>query len=109
MGVSVTVPVSDEPEGAEIVALRMQVPTGCSIVRVMLDTEIELSRPCQFPFGQPAAVPEIVDGAVRVAALVVNVRLPFLAALAGTGVDEEPEAVTWFCPGAEFPPWLKQV
>ena len=90
-------------------ALREQVPAGCSIVRVMLDTVIELSLPCQFPFGQPAAVPEIVDGAVSVAALVVNARVPFLTALAGTGVDEEPEAVTWLCPGAEFPPLLKQV
>jgi hypothetical protein len=91
------------------VALRTHVPTGCSIVRVMVDTVIELSRPSQFGFGQPAWVPEILLGALSVAGFVVNVRVPFLIEPAGTGVDDEPEAVTWLCPGAEFPPPLKQV
>jgi hypothetical protein len=44
--------------------------------------------PVQFGFGHPAAAPDTVVGAVNVAGLVVNVRFPFLIALAGKIVLE---------------------
>jgi hypothetical protein len=56
-------------------------------------------------FGQPAAWPLTVAGAVRTAGFVVNVTLPFLIDPLGivVGAVTGPTR-TRFCPGAVLPP-----
>ena len=93
------------PFWSEALQVKIGVPGGCSITRLMLVSVSVGLTPVQLLFGQPAAAPETVGAAVRVAGLVVNVRLPFLIALAGIAVSEVAgPANTLFCPGAMLPP-----
>ena len=56
-------------------------------------------------FGHAATSPPTVAAAVSVAGFVVNVRFPFLIALAGIAVSEVADpANTLFCPGTILPP-----
>jgi len=87
------------------VQVKIVVPGGCEITRVMLVSVRVGFTPVQLGFGQPAVAPDTVGAAVRVAGFVVNTRFPFLIALAGKDVLEVAGPTsTLFCPGAVLPP-----
>jgi hypothetical protein len=72
---------------------------------VMLVTVSAGLTPDQLGFGQPAACPETIGGAVKTAGFVVIERLPFSIALAGKEVEDVAGPIkTLFCPGAVLPP-----
>ena len=76
------------PFGSDAVQWKIRVVTGWKISRVMSVSVRVGFTPVQFGFGQPAVAPDTVVAAVKVAGLVVNVRFPFLIALAGMAVSE---------------------
>ena len=93
------------PFGSDAVQWKIWVVTGWKISSVMLVTVSTGFTPVQLLFGQPAAAPLTVGAAVKVAGFVVNVRFPFLIALAGIAVSEVAgPANTLFCPGTILPP-----
>ena len=93
------------PFGFDAVQVKIGVPGGCSITSVMLVSVSTGFTPVQLLFGQPAVAPLTVGAAVKVAGFVVNVRFPFLIALAGIAVSEVADpANTLFCPGTILPP-----
>jgi hypothetical protein len=101
--VSVTGLVS--PFGLLALHEKIVVPGGCWMTSPMFVNVSVGLTPVQFGFGHPAVVPGTVAAAVKVAGLVVNVRLPFLIALAGMLVLEVAGPTnTLFCPGATLPP-----
>jgi hypothetical protein len=65
--------------------VKSRVP-ACVIVIEMLVTVRVGFIPVQLLFGQPAADPDTVEGAVNVLGVVVNVRFPFLIALLSISV-----------------------
>jgi hypothetical protein len=67
---------------------KIWVVTGWKISRVMSVNVSVGFTPVQFGFGHPATAEETVGDAVKVAGFVVNLRFPFLIALAGTAVSE---------------------
>ena len=76
------------PFGFDAVQWKIWFVTGWKISRVMSVSVRVGFTPVQFGFGQPAAAPDTVVAAVKVAGLVVNIRFPFLTALAGMAVSE---------------------
>jgi hypothetical protein len=85
--------------------LKIVVPGGCSITRLILVSVSVGLTPVQLGFGQPATAPDTVGAAVNVAGLVVKVKFPFLIAAAGIAVSEVAGPTsTLFCPGAVLPP-----
>ena len=76
------------PFGFDAVQVKIAVPGGCSIVKVMPVSVRVGFTPVQLLFGHPAVAPLTVVAAVRVAGLVVKVRFPFLIALAGIAVSD---------------------
>ena len=84
--VSVTGLVS--PFGFDAVQWKICVVTGWKISSVIFVSVRVGFTPDQFGFGQPAVAPDTVGAAVKVAGFVVNVRFPFLIALAGMAVSE---------------------
>jgi hypothetical protein len=77
-----------KPFPFDALQMKIAVPGGCSMLRVM-DVSVSVGfTPVQLGFGQPAAAPLIVGAAVKVAGFVVKVRFPFLIALAGIPVLE---------------------
>ena len=67
---------------------KIWVVTGWKMSRVMLVSVSTGFTPVQLLFGQPATAPDTVGAAVKVAGFVVNVRFPFLIALAGMAVSD---------------------
>jgi hypothetical protein len=66
-----------KPFGFDALQLKIAVPGGCSIVRLM-DVSVSVGfTPVQLGFGQPATAPLTVGAAVKVAGFVVKVRFPF--------------------------------
>ena len=93
------------PFGSLAVQWKICVVTGWKMSSVMLVSVSTGLTPVQLGFGHPAAAPDTVGAVVKVAGLVVNVRLPFLIASAGMAVsDVAGPAKTLFCPGAVLPP-----
>jgi hypothetical protein len=93
------------PFGFDALQVKIGVPGGCSITRLIVVRVSAGLTPVQLGFGQPATAPDTVSAAVSVAGFVVNIRLPFLMALAGIAVsDVAGPASTLFCPGAMLPP-----
>src|SRR5262249_35273976 len=93
------------PFGLDAAQVKIAVPGGCSITRPMSVSVRAGLTPVQLLFGHPAMFPLTVSAAVSVAGFVVNVRFPFLIALAGIAVSEVAgPASTLFCPGAILPP-----
>jgi hypothetical protein len=93
------------PFGLLAVQVKIAVPGGCSITSVMLVSVSTGFTPVQLGLGHPAVAPLTVAAAVKMAGLVVNVRFPFLIALAGMAVSEVAgPSRTLFCPGAVLPP-----
>jgi hypothetical protein len=91
--------------GSDTEQLKMTVPGGCSILRLMLLTVSTGLTPVQLGFGHPATAPGTVVGAVNTAGLVVKVKFPFLIWSAGIDVVEVAGPTsTLFCPGAVLPP-----
>ena len=92
------------PFGLLAVHVKITVPTGCSITRLMSVTVTTGLTPVQFEFGHPASAAVTVAGALSVFAM-LKARLPFLILSAGirTGVTDGPMR-TLFCPGAVLPP-----
>src|SRR5919199_5072891 len=77
------------------------------MTRSMLVTVSVGLTPVQLGLGHPASAPDTVDGAVRTAGFVLNVRLPFLMASLGISVGAVTGPTrTLFCPGATLPPWF---
>lgn len=94
------------PFGSDAVQWKIRVVTGWKMSSVMSVSVSVGLTPVQFGFGHPATAALTVGAAVNVAGLVVNVRFPFLIALAGIAVsDVAGPARTLFCPGS--PPFLK--
>ena len=89
----------------DAVQVKIAVPGGCSITR-LIDVSVRVGfTPVQLLFGQPATEPLTVGAADNVAGLVVKVRFPFLIALAGIAVfDVAGPTRTLFWPGAVLPP-----
>ncbi len=101
MQVSVTGLVS----GSDAVQWKIRTVGGWKISSVMLVSVRTGFTPVQLGFGQPAVAPLTVGAAVRVAGFVVNVKLPFLIALAGIAVSAVAgPSRTLFWPGAVLPP-----
>jgi hypothetical protein len=93
------------PFGFDAVQWKIWVVTGWKISSVMFVSVSVGFTPVQFGLGHPAAVPLTVGAAVKVAGFVVNVKFPFLIALAGTAVSEVAgPSRTLFWPGAVLPP-----
>jgi hypothetical protein len=76
------------PFGSDAVQWKIRVVTGWKISRVMSVRVSTGFTPVQFGFGHPAVAPDTVGAVVKVAGLVVNVRFPFLIALAGIAVSD---------------------
>ena len=95
----------DRPFGLEAEQLKITVPGGCSMTRLMLVTVRTGLTPVQLGFGQPAAAPVTVSAAVSTAGLVTRVRFPFLIAEESMNVGAVTGPIrTLFCPGAVLPP-----
>ena len=94
------------PSGSLAVQVKSRSPP-CVIVIVMSVVVRTGFTPVQFGFGQPAAAPDTVSGAVKTAGLVVKLTLPFLIWSAGmiVGAVTGPTR-TLFWPGAVLPPWF---
>jgi hypothetical protein len=85
--------------------VKIAVPGGCSITRLILVSVRTGFTPVQLGLGHPAVAPLTVGAAVNVAGFVVNVKFPFLIALAGMDVSEVAGPTrTLFWPGAVLPP-----
>ena len=105
LGQQVSVTDPDRPFGLEAEQLKISVPGGCSMTRLMLVTVRTGLTPVQLGFGQPASAPVTVAGAVSTAGLVTRVRLPFLIAEESMNVGAVAGPTrTLFWPGAVLPP-----
>src|SRR5215472_664416 len=76
------------PFGFAAVQWKICVVTGWKMSSVMLVRVRVGFTPVQLGFGHPAVAASTVGAAVSVAGFVVNVRFPFLIALAGIAVSE---------------------
>ena len=92
------------PFGFDAVQVKIVVPGGCWITKLMLVSVTVGFTPVQLLLGHPAVAPLTVVAAVRVAGLVVNVRFPFLMSLAGIAVTPVSVTDAGFCPGGWVAP-----